>query len=218
MAHRKFRHLKRRRAIREPKRRFIIFCEGKNTEPAYFRALQRVHRDALVEIETIADAGVAYTLCEAAKAKARELGLAGRSRRALNSFEERDEVWAVFDRDGHPRFIEAVTLCRQSGVGVARSNPCFELWLILHCEDYDKMDDSRSVQVHFQNLRPEYDRKGAKIPNCDDLIKCIEIAEKRAEVQLQRRLAEGNRYDQPSTTVGLLTRAIKEASEVSQWR
>ena len=96
MAHRRFRHLKRRRPIREPKRRFIVFCEGKNTEPAYFRALQRVYRDALVEIEMIGGVGVPYTIATAAKAKAQKLGLVRRSRRALNSFEERDEVWTRF--------------------------------------------------------------------------------------------------------------------------
>lgn len=28
--------LRRRRPVREPKRRFILYCEGRNTEPAYF--------------------------------------------------------------------------------------------------------------------------------------------------------------------------------------
>ena len=28
--------LKRAEAMRAPKRRFIIYCEGENTEPAYF--------------------------------------------------------------------------------------------------------------------------------------------------------------------------------------
>lgn len=218
MAHRKFRHLKRRRAIREPKRRFIVFCEGKNTEPAYFRALQRVYRGALVEIEMIGGVGVPYTIATAAKAKAQKLGLVRRSRRALNSFEERDEVWAAFDRDEHPRIDEAVQLCEQFGVGVARSNPCFELWLILHCEDFDKLDDRHAVQAHLKKLRPEYDQKGRKIPNCDDLIICIDAAEKRAAAQLKRRSAEGDRYNRPSTTVGSLTRAINIASKASRGR
>ena len=218
MAHRKFRHLKRRRPIREPKRRFIIFCEGKNTEPAYFHALQRVHRDALVEIETIGGVGVPYTLATAAKAKAQKLGLVPRSRRALNSFEERDEVWVAFDRDEHPRIDEAVLLCEQFGVGVARSNPCFELWLILHCADFDKLDDRHAVQAHLKMLRPEYDQKGRKIPNCDDLIKCIDVAERRAEAQLKHRSAEGGPYSRPSTTVGSLTLAIKIASKASRGR
>ena len=50
------------------------------------------------------------------------------SRRSKDSFEENDQVWAVFDRDEHPRFDEAIALCDGHGVLVGRSNPCFELW------------------------------------------------------------------------------------------
>src|SRR5262245_10703093 len=32
--------LQRRPAIRTPKRRFILYCEGRKTEPGYFAALQ----------------------------------------------------------------------------------------------------------------------------------------------------------------------------------
>ena len=46
--------LKRAKAKREPKRRFIIYCEGENTEPGYFRALQHSFgRDALIELDII---------------------------------------------------------------------------------------------------------------------------------------------------------------------
>ena len=32
-----------------------------------------------------------------------------------------DEVWAVFDRDDHPKFKDAVTLCENKKVRVSRS-------------------------------------------------------------------------------------------------
>ena len=31
--------LRRRGPLREPKRRFILYCEGRNTEPAYYQAI-----------------------------------------------------------------------------------------------------------------------------------------------------------------------------------
>jgi hypothetical protein len=207
--------LRRRPPTREPKRRFTIFCEGRNTEPAYFRTLQRTVKNAIVNLEVVPAAGVPYTLAEKASARARELGLAGRARRRRDSYEENDEVWAVFDRDEHPRYEEAVALCTRNRVGVGRSNPCFEVWLILHEADYDRPDDRHAVQAHLCTLRPEYLPDGGKLPNCADLITRIEVAEQRADAQLKRREMEGAAFGRPSTTVFLLTRTIRKAAEAA---
>ena len=97
--------LKRRKAQLAPRRRFILFLEGGKTEPAYFDALQRACRGALIDIESHPGMGVPYTIAEKAVERARKLGLAPRSRRRKDSFEDRDQVWAVFDRDEHPRSV-----------------------------------------------------------------------------------------------------------------
>ena len=212
MPRRRASDLKRRRYRREPKRRFLIFCEGRNTEPAYFKALKWVFSDALIEVETIAPAGVPYTLAKSATDRARSLELERRPRKLRNSYEEGDEVWAVFDRDEHPRFEEAVAICLLGNVGVGRSNPCFELWLILHEQDFDRPDDRHAVQAHLQTLRPEYERDGAKAPDCDDMVSRAEEAERRAEVLLARRVEERTPFGCPSTTVGQLTRSIRDAA------
>ena len=119
-------NLRRGKYQREPKRRFILFCEGKNTESEYFRAIGRTCTGALIDLEIVPAAGVPFTIAEKAVARARSEGLILRRRRKMSSFEEADQVWAVFDRDEHPRYNEAVTLCEQTGIHVARSNPCFE--------------------------------------------------------------------------------------------
>ena len=204
--------LKRRKAQLDPRRRFILFLEGGKTEPAYFDALERACRGALIDIESHPGVGVPYTIAEKAVERARKLGLAPRSRRRKDSFEDRDQVWAVFDRDEHPRFNEAVELCRNHGVGVGRSNPCFELWLILHERDYDRPNDRHAVQAELRRLRPEYEIGGAKTPDCDDLIRRVEDAERRCDEQLRRREEEGSPFGNPSTTVGQLTTAIREAA------
>lgn len=46
-----------------------------------------------------------------------------------------DEIWCVFDRDDHERFQDACTMARDNGLRLAVSNPCFELWLLLHFRD-----------------------------------------------------------------------------------
>ena len=49
-----------------------------------------------------------------------------------------DRLWFVSDTDhwAEPNhiqnFVRVIQLCRDKGIGVAVSNPCFELWLLLH--------------------------------------------------------------------------------------
>lgn len=195
--------LRRRGPSREPKRRFVLVCEGAKTEPAYFAAIRRACLGALVGVETVPGVGVPMTVAERAVEEARTRK---RGRAKRDSFEEGDRVWAVFDRDAHPHFDEAVALCEGRGIGVARSDPCFELWLILHEREYDRPCSRGEAQTELARLRPEYDRRGAKTVDCDDLVRRVEKAEERAETQLRRRTKERTPFGNPSTTVGRLIR------------
>ncbi|MYA79127.1 MAG: RloB domain-containing protein [Acidobacteriia bacterium] len=199
--------LKRHRFSREPKRRFTLFCEGKRTEPAYFNALKRAYPSALIDVIIHPGVGVPFTIAKKAVEFARH------SRPKKDSFEKHDQVWAVFDRDQHPRFQESVALCGTHGIKVARSNPCFEVWLILHEQDYNKPNHRRAVQRDLQKLRPEYDKKSSKTPYCYELVSQVRDAEQRAEKQLKHREQGGDPYGNPSTTVGRLCRAIREAHQ-----
>ncbi len=210
--------LKRKNPRLEPKRRFILFCEGENTETEYFKAISRICSSTLISVETHGGVGVPYTIAEEAVERAKALGLTLKSRRKKDSYEKRDEVWAVFDRDEHPRFKEAVMKCEEQNVGVGRSNPCFELWLILHVQDCDKPNDRHAMQKALAKLRQEYDPDGSKKPDCDDLVKRVEAAEQRGEKQLQNRESGGDPSGNPSTTVGRLTRAIREANRLAAKR
>ena len=199
--------LSRRPAKREPLRSFTIFCEGENTEPAYFRALERKYkRQALIALE-IVPVGVPMTIAQRASARMKQ--------RRGNSFDEKDQVWAVFDRDEHPNHEAAVRMCEQNRVGVARSNPCFEVWLILHENDYDRSDHRRAVQRHLKTLRPEYDPDNGKSCDCHDLVSRVEQAEARAARQLAARHREGVPFGPPSTTVSHLTAAIRAAAQAA---
>lgn len=205
---RRVKGLKRRYPTREPKRRFVLVCEGAKTEPAYFAAIRSVYSGALAAVETVPGVGVPMTVAERAVKEAR--------RAKLDSFEKGDRVWAVFDRDEHHHFDEAVALCREHGIGVASSDPCFELWLILHEREHDRPCSRVEAQKELAHRRPEYDKRGAKTVDCDDLANRVEEAEERAEAQLQRRTGEGTPFGNPSTTVGRLTREIREAAERSK--
>ncbi len=213
MAKRRFGKIARRRPRRKPKVRFYLFCEGRNTEPAYFSAIKKIWTGALVSIKCDPGIGVPITVAEKAVEFAKKEGLAPRSRRRKNSFEKRDRVWAVFDRDDHDRFDGAVRLCEDNGVAVARSNPCFEVWLILHEQDFNRPDDRHQVQRELQRLRPEYGRLGAKVPDCEELVVRVKDAEERGEALCRLREDEMDPHGRPSTTVGELTNAIREANK-----
>lgn len=192
-------------------RNMTIFCEGKNTEPTYFRALRDAYSSVPLAMEVVEGVGVPFTIASKAVAKVKEDHIGRYARRTETGTD--DQVWAVFDRDEHPRYQEAVSLCQQHGVHVARSNPCFELWLILHERDYDRPNSRKRVQSDLEQLRPEYHARRGKTPDCDDLVKRVVKAEGRAKRQLRNRELDGSPFGNPSTTVGLLTRQIRgEAS------
>jgi len=206
--------LDRRKTQRAPKRRFIIFCEGANTEPAYFAALGERVREALIAIETVPVGGAPRTVAEQAIKRAKSLGVGKKSKKGRDSFESRDEVWAVFDRDAHPNYYDAIQICEANSVGAARSNPCFELWLILHLEDFNRPDDRRAVQRYLKDLCPDYEPNGRKLPDCNALLEAVEEAERRAEWLMERREEERDgRLAPPYTTVWRLTRAIGSAGD-----
>ncbi len=52
---------------REPKAVFTVLTEGKNTEPEYFRELQKTLDSSIIKIEIIAEAGVPKTIVQRAK-------------------------------------------------------------------------------------------------------------------------------------------------------
>ncbi|MDP2697569.1 RloB family protein [Thalassospira sp.] len=200
--------LKRRGSVRAPKKTFYLFCEGKNTEPDYFRALKRKLRDRLISVEPVPAAGVPFTIARKSADMANAIGKGAKRKKAKQSYQEADEVWAIFDRDAHPHIEEAKQLCQSNNVGVAFSDPCFELWLILHIQDFDGGCDRHQIQRALRGVLGGYDPNEGKTADFTVLLDEIETAEKRAEVLLERRTQEGDDTN-PSTTVFKLTRKIR---------
>lgn len=66
------------------------------------------------------------------------------------NIEDDDELWLVIDRDRwHERMLSQVAqLCAQNThLNFCMSNPCFELWLLLHLEDVRKYDAQMSLDL-----------------------------------------------------------------------
>ncbi len=205
--------LRRQVHTRRAKAKFTLYTEGQNTEPEYFYALQRTLDGALIRIEPVAAVGVPTTIAERAIEEAAKFA---KVRKKDSSFSENDQIWAVFDRDEHLRIDEVYRKCERSGVGVAFSDPCFELWLILHLQDYDQTLDRHQIQRYLGELLPDYDRNRSKSTDCNKLVSELERACSRSAGLLGRRLREApeNReppnLSRPYTTVHLLIKAIRE--------
>ena len=129
----RFRNAKRKPARgkpRNPKRRFLLVCEGEKTERQYFLGFVKKFRSAVVEVVVHPHQGAPVTLVELAQKEQREAKRRAKSENDANLLFE--EVWCVFDVDVHERIPEALDTARQSSICCAVSNPCFELWLLLH--------------------------------------------------------------------------------------
>lgn len=87
---------------------------------------------------------------------------ANRDRSGVNR--EFDHLWCVFDVDEHPRLRNALEEARQSNINVAISNPCIELWLLLHIDDQTAHIERADAQRQARNekiqdgkdIRPQF--------------------------------------------------------------
>jgi hypothetical protein len=74
-------------------------------------------------------------------------------RRQTTEFDEGDQFWLCLDQDhwaqsDHIQQItQAMRLCQTKGYGFAISNPCFELWILLHFYDKELPADISSDGV-----------------------------------------------------------------------
>ncbi len=121
--------LQRQKRERARTKRYLIVCEGTKTEPQYLRELRDDLgiRPQLVRIAP--NDGVSPD-----RVVAHAVALYAEDAAAGDAF---DKVYCVFDRDRHSTFDEAVQRAKDlSAEGkpfvAITSNPCFEVWLLLH--------------------------------------------------------------------------------------
>jgi hypothetical protein len=195
-------NLRRRAAFREPLPRILIVCEGTRTEPGYFQ--QKRHLDRSVIELDLRPGGTPRVLVQRAAELKREAERKARSRRDVNL--RFDEVWCVFDIDEHPFIPEALQQAADNQIRVAVSNPCFELWVLLHFREQRAFIDRGSVQRACREYLRDYEKR---LP-CDLLQPFYGDAVRRAleleRWQLTRQSAGAN----PTTNVYMLTERIKE--------
>jgi hypothetical protein len=183
--------LKRKTEIVPVRTTFRVYSEGKSTEPEYVDALRRLPIIAdrvSIDISIEASGASPMTLVEMA-CNAKRTGL------------DIDYFWCVYDVESpqpHPHLDRARDMAASNGVHLAISNPCFELWLILHFADqtaYLSTDDA-------VRRRGELDGSDGKHLNPDLYMPAIQPAVRRAKSLAVKHALDGTRAhdDNPSST------------------
>jgi hypothetical protein len=202
--------LKREVKTLNPKVEIVIVCEGKNTEPRYFKECVDYYGAGLVSLKVIAPAGVPITLVNTAIKERNELLNKWRTEKEKNSFGKCFRVWAVFDRDIHPKVEDAIQLALANKIDIAFSDPCFELWPLFHLMNYGAMSNRHTLQTLLATHMPNYDHNVGAIIDFDLIKEDVREAYQRASLLLQQRKDQGCPLGCPSTTVGNLVRKIIE--------
>lgn len=128
-------------------RLIVIAAEGRATENIYFEAMRQelcASNVQLVVLNREDDNSSPTNVHRQLKAFIDEYNI-----------QDDDQLWVVVDRDDwkEKMIAEVAQLCQQNdNLRFCMSNPCFELWLILHLEDvtaYSEYDK----QLLFKNPR-----------------------------------------------------------------
>ena len=163
----------RRKTVKEARRasyaRILIVTEGSKTEPLYLEAIRTAHQlqSANVEVQP----GQLGTAPIQVVRYAQQLFEEGDLVKGIRpkSF---DQVYAVFDRDDHDSYFDALNLAKSLN-GKLRNDdrhvvsfkaiasiPSFELWLLLHYEDIQAQIHRDEVMARLKQHIPGYE-KGA---------------------------------------------------------
>ena len=176
----------------------MVFCEGANSEPDYVNGLKRlphIAENTALNLRIHPTQGVPLTLVQ----KAVEVG---RDR-------EIDECWCLFDVEWpkhHPNLKSAVDLARAHKINLAISNPCFELWLILHHRTFGSFAYTDEVERTSRSL----DGRSGKSIDPNVYMPLRKEAARRAERLAVRHEQGGTTFphDNPSSGMYKFLRAI----------
>lgn len=143
---RKRKDFQRIEGVKSP-RLIVIAAEGRATENIYFEAMRQdlcATNVQLVVLNRDDDNSNPANVHRQIKAFMDEYNIL-----------DDDQLWIVVDRDDwkEKMLAEIAQLCQQnSNLRFCMSNPCFELWLILHLEDVSAYSDEDKQNL-FDNPR-----------------------------------------------------------------
>ncbi|WP_221355149.1 RloB family protein [Streptomyces beigongshangae] len=139
--------LRRRPPHREPLPPVLVVCGARNTEPAYLRGLLKNVDNRAVDVKIkICDKDPVSVVRHAKDERDRARG-------------HYKWTWCVLDVDEFAHLEEALRLAESERIDVALSNPCFELWLLLHFRDHRAaVTDFRQARERLLPHHPGYSK------------------------------------------------------------
>lgn len=136
--------LSRKRNVRKPRDSVLVVTNGKCTERRYFEAL-RWEPWVAVTLRVAVRYGAPHALVAQAK--------------TLLDANEYDHVWAVCDVDEFDVSL-AINDASATGVGLALSMPCFEVWLAWHKSEHCPGFNSASQACDYlRKLVPAWEKE-----------------------------------------------------------
>jgi len=208
--------LERRRATKNERKRVLIVCEGAKTEPLYFRELISFF------CLSTADIKICGKECGSDPFRIVKYG-----EYCLDNDNDFDFMSLVFDRDEHKTYDKALDRInslkrknkfKKTSIHAITSNPCFELWFLMHFTFSSKpyaatghkssagclIDDLRKYKI-FEN----YSKSICSYFN--EIIDKMEMAIGNSERLLENR-EENKHHLNPSTFVHELVIILKNIS------
>jgi len=190
-------HSKRITETKELRPRFLIICEGKETEPKYFNSFRVTTNVVEINVK-----GLGKDPNQLVK----------EAQKFSGEYDQKiDQIWCVFDRDDSTpeQFNKAIKDATDAGFRVAYSNEAFELWYLLHfCYLDTALDRQQYAKKLSDYLGYVYEK------NSDNMYEKLEDKQqqaiKRAEKLLKQYSQTNPASENPSTTVYLLVKELNQ--------
>lgn len=185
----------RREAFRDA-RLVVVASEGKDTERIYFKALAKEYANPRVHVHVLE-----RSEDEKNNSSPEHVLKQLNDYNTQYALEADDELWLVVDKDSWTDGMlsrVAAVCAKDAAMNMALSNPCFELWLLLHLEDATSLTPEE-YKMWLENRR--------KSKNADPYLK----------VRLRQKLGSYHEssYDAPALVVNVET-AIERARRLDK--
>ncbi len=197
---------RRRQGNKTPAKVIVIVCEGKQTEPNYFRALKQKFRLSNLNVQVFPGKGAPINVVNCAIEEKKKLD------------EPTDEVWCVLDTENpinNPTLSVAIEKAKKARINLAISNPSFEYWYFIHFECSNRQfangqEMKKTIKVYI----PDYSESADIFPKVDQL---TFTAIKNAEKLRSQTLQSWDIFPNPSTGVDRLVQEIIKLGQIKRY-
>lgn len=187
---------------------------GEETERQYFTYVRKELAATGMAIKVISEGAAPNELLDIA------IAMKDEDRREARRNSDRgnvyDRVWVVTDVDNFPQIPSVRQKAVIEGIDIIVSNPCFELFLVLHSQTYNRNCSPTAIQSVAKRLGLTTGRNNKDIVE-KALVGKFQHAEGLSQAIRQMHVSNGNSFphDNPSSEVDLLVRELINSAQRS---